>query len=260
MCSTYAFLHKNNAGRVELNKSGSKIRNCIFKKWLLYLYYHNTIMCLRNFYFSIYYVLTLINSFGLLSGLVGFAELQKTSLLTPSSGFAVSACQTPYGEKNPLGFNVGLRCYMSRLKCYLDISFSKTNTGGCCVYQQKTFLGPIRWLKPVSKHFQRRGCAHTCMMGMLVLLPLPCFSSSSSSSCFSSLAVACLTKGYELYCLLSGLVLGCVWAWLTEVLQGYSSQSSWFAGSQRVHRGRAALLCRSKVFSVFSSLSNQPAA
>lgn len=121
---------------------------------------------------------------------------------------------------------------MSGQGCYLDNCFP--NTDGFCVYQQKTFIGPIRWLEPVSKRSQWLGCAHTCMMGMLaVLLPPPCFSSSFSSSCFSSLAAACLNEGYELCCLLSGLVLGCVSAWLAEVPQGYSSQTSWFAGSSR---------------------------
>lgn len=110
---------------------------------------------------------------------------------------------------------------MSGHECYLNINFPKTNTDGCCVYQQETFIGPVRWLEPVSKRPWCLGCAHTCMMGMLaVLLPLPCFSSSFSSSRFSSLAVACLNEGYELCCLLSGLVLGCVSAWLAEGTTG----------------------------------------
>lgn len=75
-----------------------------------------------------------------------------------------------------------------------------------------------------------------------------------------SLAVACLTEGYELYCLLSGLVLGCVWAWLAEVPQGYGSQPSWFTGNSRAQRDSPSLLCRSKGFYVCSSLSNQPLA
>lgn len=135
---------------------------------------------------------------------------------------------------------------MSGEECYLDICFPKTNTDGCCVYQQQTFIGPLRWLGPVSKRSQCLGCAHTCMMGMLaVLLPLCCFSSSFSSFCFCSLAVACLSEGYELCCLLSGLVLGCVSAWLAEVPQGCASQTSRFAGGGRATELRylAGLFC-----------------
>lgn len=98
-----------------------------------------------------------------------------------------------------------------------------------CLPTEDIYRSKIRWLKLVSKRSQCLGCAHTCMMGMLaVLLPLPCF----SSSCFSSAAVACLTGGYELYCLLSGLVPGPCLS-LTEVPQGWGSRSSWSAGSSR---------------------------
>lgn len=130
----------------------------------------------------------------------------SVALLALLSLHSLSDVPDQYQEKN-LALNFGLCRYMSGQECYLDIYPPKTNTDGCGVYQQKTFIGPIWWLEPVSKRSQCLGCAHTCMMGMLaVLLPLPCF----SSSLVSSLPVACLSEGYELCCLLSGLVLGCV--------------------------------------------------
>lgn len=43
------------------------------------------------------------------------------------------------------------------------------------------------------------------------VLPSPCFSSSAAASC--------LTGGFELWCLLLGLVRSRVWAWLAEILE-----------------------------------------
>lgn len=79
---------------------------------------------------------------------------------------------------------------------------------------------------------------------------------------FSLLGHCCLTKGYELYCLLSGLVQGCVWAWLTEIPEviAVRAPSSLGATECRTQPVTASKLCRPKGFSVSSSLSNQPPA
>lgn len=50
--------------------------------------------------------------------------------------------------------------------------FLKTNTDRPHVYQQKTFIGPIRWLKTISKLSQCLGCAHACTCCRSSLFPL----------------------------------------------------------------------------------------
>lgn len=102
----------------------------------------------------------------------------------------------------------------SHVRNVIQISISrflKTNTDRPHVYQQKTFIDPIRWLKTISKLSQCLGYAHACTCWQSSLFRFFFFLFPSSSS---SLAVACLTRGYELHCLLSGLGQGCVWAWL----------------------------------------------
>lgn len=89
--------------------------------------------------------------------------------------------------------------------------------------------------------------------------PSSLFISPSSSS----LDVACQTGGYELHCLLSGLVQGRVWAWLTEILEPIAVEAVsalGAAGWRNTLQFTASQLCRPKVFSVSSSLSNQPLA
>lgn len=84
------------------------------------------------------------------------------------------------------------------------------------------------------------------------------FFPSSSSSSSSSLAVACLTRGFELHCLLSGLCLD-----LTLILEPIAVEdlrSLGAAESRNTQQFTATQLCRLKVSSVSRSLSNQPPA
>lgn len=119
------------------------------------------------------------NSFGLLSVFVACVGLQscrnRRSSLPPQA--SPSLWRVSVAGKEP-----GLKRWPPSLYIRTGMLFRKTNADRCCVYQQKTFIGPIRWLEPVSKRPQCLGCAHTRMMGMLaVLLPPPYFSSSFSS-------------------------------------------------------------------------------
>lgn len=121
----------------------------------------------------------------------------------------------------------------------------------------------ITWLKTVSKRSQRlgRSQACTCMMGTLTVpLPLPYYFTSSSSSSESALAVACLTRGYKLHCLLFGLVQGCVWAWLLEILGPIAVPALCSLGAQSagIHNGLSPHeFVGQRLFSGNNSLSNQ---
>lgn len=131
-----------------------------------------------------------------------------------------------------LGWTVGLRSpYVLWGMLFRCIYLQKTNTDWPYVYQAETLIGSVRWLKNFLGVWDVSTC--TCMtdsppFSMFFLLFLP-------GRCLSN-------RGFELCCLLLGLVQSRVWAWLAEILEVTAVKA------QSTERHSSGLLSRWKGF------------